>query len=76
MRVGIPLENWRVAEKSLSAIDQRIADFLGRRDLTPAEPKALSALVRARETAKRRADECWAHYHRDFERKNSGGAQG
>jgi hypothetical protein len=75
MRVGTPLENWRIAEKSLSAIDRRIADILGS-DLSPAEPKALSALVRARETAKRRADECWAHYRRDFERQNSGGAQG
>jgi hypothetical protein len=76
MRVGTPLENWRVAEKSLSAIDQRIADILGRSDLSPAEPTALSALVRARATAKRRADECWALYRRDFERQNRGGAHG
>jgi hypothetical protein len=76
MRVGTPLENWRVAQKSLSAIDQRIAELLRRSDLPPVETKALPALVRARETAKRLADKCWARYRRNFERENSGGAQG
>jgi len=59
MRVGTPLENWRVSENRLSAIEQQIAE-LSRRELPSwADARRLILLQRARETAKRSADKCW-----------------
>jgi len=71
IRVGTPLENWRAAEKSLSAIDQRIGKIRERKYLPPAEARALSALDRARETARRLADKYWALHLEDLDQKTS-----
>jgi hypothetical protein len=75
MRVGTPLENWRAAEKSLAAIDQRISKIRERKYLSPAEERALSPLDRARETARRLADKYWALHLEDLDQKTSRGVQ-
>jgi hypothetical protein len=69
MRVGTPLENWRIAERTLSAIDQRIAELRDRTYLSSADSGALAALERARDAACRLADKCWALYRQEFDRR-------
>ena len=67
-RVGTPLENWRVAEKELSAIEQRIVD-LGDPNASSAEIlRTLANLKRARERASRTTDQCWKLLLQDFAR--------
>ena len=72
MRVGTALENWRAAEKSLSAIDVRIELLSGREDLSPEEACTLAALGRAREAASRLADKCWTLYLADTKQQFGG----
>jgi hypothetical protein len=63
------------AEKSLAAIDQRIAEIRERKYLFPAEERALSPLDRARETARRLAHKYWALHLEDPDQKTSRGVQ-
>jgi len=60
MRVGTPLENWRVSENRLSAIEQQIAELSRHDQPSGVEARQLTLLQRARETAKQSADKCWA----------------
>jgi hypothetical protein len=75
VRVGTPLENWRAAESSLSAIDRRIADLSGRQDPSSAESSTIADLRRARTTAKERADRCWVLYLNDIARREKDDTQ-
>jgi hypothetical protein len=66
MRAGTALENWRAAEKSLAAIDGRIAELRRHSELSPTEASALTRLNRARESISRLADKWWAHHLEGF----------
>ena len=68
MRVGTCLENWRAAEKSLAAIEGRIADLTGAPDPTASEARELAELARAKDAASKLADKYWVLYLEDWGR--------
>jgi hypothetical protein len=57
------------AERTLTAIDQRIADLCGRRYLSSADLTTLASLDKTRKTASALADKRWARHRQDLERK-------
>jgi hypothetical protein len=75
MRLETALKNWRAAEKTLSAIDERIAKLSHGKELSAEGASADSKLGRAREAARRRADECWVRYLQELEPESGGDAQ-